>query len=249
MPRRFPLSLLIALLLALPGLASAQALRIAAAASLSEAFKGIAQRFEALHPGVALSVEFGASGQLLQRAAGGAPFDVLASADEQGLRQAAPQLQAGSAQVFAHNALVLVAPIGSEAVNAPADLLRVARIAIGNPATVPVGRYAQQALNSFGLWEPLQQRLRLAADARQVLDWLLRGEVDAGLVYRSDALRHVARLRVVTELGGHEPIRYATAVLQRSRQPALAAQFVAFLHSAEARAILRRNGFSVSAAP
>ena len=244
MPWRLLSSLLLAALL-LPAQTLAQTLRVAAASSLSEAMQRIAQGFEREHPGVALRCEFAASGQLLQRIAGGATFDLFISADEASMKTAAPYLQPGSEQIVASNTLVLVVPASNQTVTGPADLIRVPRIAIGDPATVPVGWYARQALQQFGLWETLQRRLRLAADAQQVLSWMLEGQADAALAYRSDALRHASRLRVVSELGGHEPIRYWLGQLRRSAQPALARQFTAYLRGAEARDILRRHGFSV----
>lgn len=243
--RRHLLLLLLGVLLPLPALA--QTLRVAAASSLAESLQRIGADFEARHPGARLSYEFAASGQLLQRIAGGAAFDLVISADEQGMKKAAPYLLAGSEQLVASNALVLVVPSGNESVYAPADLLRLPRIAIGEPGSVPVGWYARQALQQFGLWESLQPRLRLAVDARQVLVWVLEGQVDAALLYRSDALRHGQRLRVVSELGGHAPIRYWLGLVRQGAQPTLARQFAGYLRGAEARAVLRRQGFSVSA--
>lgn len=239
--------LLFAVSLLLPAQALAQTLRVAAASSLRDPMLRIAENFERAHPGVQLRCEFAASGQLLQRVAGGAAFDLFISADEASMKTAAPYLHAGSAQFIASNALVLVVPASNQTLTGPADLSQVLRVAIGDPATVPVGWYARQALQQFGLWETLQPRLRLAADAQQVLSWMLEGQADAALAYRSDVLRHASRLRVVSELGGHEPIRYWLGLVRRGEQPALARQFADYLRGAEARAVLRRHGFSVSA--
>lgn len=238
--------LLLPLLLALPWLASAQPLTVSAAASLTDAFKALAPRFEATRPGVTLRFNFAASGVLLQQIAQGAPVDVFASADADTLDRAEARrlLLPGTRRDFASNALVLVAPTGSPLAGL-GELARpgVKRIAAGKPASVPVGRYTRQALEAAGLWVPLQPKLVWADNVRQVLDYVARGEVEAGFVYRSDAEPARDRVTVVATVAGHAPIRYPAAAVADSRQPALARAFVDFLGSAEARAVLARHGF------
>ncbi len=239
--------LLASLSLALPLLASAQTLTVSAAASLTDAFKQIAPRFEATRPGVTLRFNFAASGVLLQQIAQGAPVDVFASADQPTMdRGAAQQLIAtDTRRDFAANSLVLIAPAQGAAPAALADLAQpqIRRIAVGKPASVPVGRYTQAALEDARLWAPLQPKIVFADNVRQVLDYVSRGEVDAGFVYRTDAEIAKDRLRILLTVGGHAPVTYPAAVVADSRQAALARDFVAFLTGAEAQAILARYGF------
>ncbi|WP_457447886.1 molybdate ABC transporter substrate-binding protein [Roseateles sp. P5_E4] len=237
---------LLLLLTALPLLASAQQLTVSAAASLTDAFKEIAPRFEAVKPGATLRFNFAASGVLLQQIAQGAPVDVFVSADQETMNRSADQqlIATGTRRDFASNTLVLVAPPDSP-VKRVTDLTlpAVKRIAVGKVASVPVGRYTQQALGTAQLWSALSPKLVFADNVRQVLDYVARGEVEAGFVYRTDAEIAKDKLRVVAAVGGHTPITYPAAVVAGSRQAALARDFVAFLGGAEAQGILAKYGF------
>ncbi len=234
------------LLLLLPLSVQAQELTVSAAASLADAFKALAPGFEAAHPGVKLRFNFAASGQLLQQIAQGAPVDVLASADEATLERAAAQglIAPDSRRLFAGNALVLVTPPGSTLGTLQAlQQGSVKRIAVGKPATVPAGRYAQQALESARLWQALQPKIVPADNVRQVLDYVARGEVEAGFVYRSDALTARERVRLAMTVDGHAPVRYPVAVVAASRQARAAQAFVDYLLGSAAQAQLRQRGF------
>jgi molybdate transport system substrate-binding protein len=237
---------LAALLLGASAWAHAQTLTVSAAASLGDAMKAIAPLFEAQQPGVRLRFNLAASGVLLQQLAAGAPIDVLVTADEETLDRATAQrlIDPATRRVLATNALVLVAPAGSnlaglDALTGPG----VKRIALGKPGSVPAGRYAQQALEARGQWAPLQGKLVPADNVRQVLDHVARGEVEAGFVYATDAASAAGKVRVVATVGGHTPIRHPVAVASDAGQPALARAFVQFLASPAAQALLRQQGF------
>jgi molybdate transport system substrate-binding protein len=246
-PWRF-LSILLAVAL-MPGLAAAQQqLTVSAAASLTDAFKELGPKFEAAKPGTTVRFNFAASGVLLQQIAQGAPVDVFASADPETMDRGAAQklVDAATRRDFARNALVLVEPLqGGTGLRTLADLARpgVHRIAVGKTATVPVGRYTRQVLEAAGLWAVLEPKFVQADSVRQVLDYVARGEVEAGFVYRTDAAAMGTKLRVVLAPGGGAPVRYPAAVVVDSRQKALAGDFVAFLSSDAARNVLARHGF------
>ncbi|WP_458232309.1 molybdate ABC transporter substrate-binding protein [Roseateles sp. P5_E8] len=239
--------LLLALSVALPLLASAQQLTVSAAASLTDAFKEIGPRFEASKPGATVRFNFAASGVLLQQITQGAPVDVFASADQETMNRGAEQklIAADTRRDFASNTLVLVTPPGSP-VKSVRDLALadVKRIAIGKVASVPVGRYTQQALESTQLWAPLQAKLVFADNVRQVLDYVSRGEVEAGFVYRTDAELAKGKVVIAMTVGGHAPVTYPAAVVADSRRAALARDFVSFLGSTEAQTILAKYGFA-----
>jgi len=239
--------LLLALWLAtLPLFAAAQQLTVSAAASLTDAFKAMAPRFEASRPGVTLRFNFAASGVLLQQIAQGAPVDVFASADQETMNRAAGQklIAADTRRDFASNSLVLVTP-PSGSVKGLGDLVLadVRRIAVGKPASVPVGRYTQEALEHAQLWTALNPKFVFADNVRQVLDYVSRGEVEAGFVYRTDAELLKDKVRIALTVGGHAPVTYPAAVVADSKQSAVSRDFVAFLGGAEAQAILARYGF------
>ncbi|MBU4609805.1 molybdate ABC transporter substrate-binding protein [Achromobacter sp. GG226] len=238
----------LAILAALPLTATAAELTVSAAASLTNAFKEIAPRFEAAHPGDTVRLNFAASGTLLQQIDQGAPADVFASADQPTMDRAAQQtlIDPASRRDFVSNRLVMVEPAqGGKGLAALADLQQpgVQRIAVGKTATVPAGRYTQAVLEHAGLWSTLQPKFVQADNVRQVLDYVSRGEADAGFVYRTDAALMKDRVRVALTTQGHEPIRYPVAVVAASRQQPLAQAFIDFLVTPQARQILDKYGF------
>jgi molybdate transport system substrate-binding protein len=125
------------------------------------------------------------------------------------------------------------------------DLPALPRVAIGNPALVPAGMYAQESLQSLGLWDALEAQLLYGETVRQVLAWVEAGEVPAGIVFVTDA-QTSQRVQVAAEIPSelHTPIRYPIAVLRESHAPELAASFVAFVTGPEGQAILANEGFS-----
>jgi molybdate transport system substrate-binding protein len=234
--------------LALPLWAGAQQLTVSAAASLTDAFKEIGQRFEAGKPGTTVRFNFAASGVLIQQITQGAPVDVFASADQETMDRGIAQkvIDADTRRDFAANTLVLIVPAQeSPSVAKVADLGQpgVKRIAIGKLASVPVGRYTKQALEAAGTWAALEPKFVYADSVRQVLDYVARGEADAGFVYRTDAALMPEKVKVAQAVEGHAPVRYPVAVVSESRQKALARDFVAFLSGTEGQAILARFGF------
>ncbi|MCG3188742.1 MAG: Molybdate-binding protein ModA [Burkholderiaceae bacterium] len=244
MPRLFAALLIAAL--ALP--AHAAELTVSAAASLTNAFKELAPRFEADHPGTKVLVNFGSSGALLQQMANGAPVDVFASADQETMDQAQRKglVLAAQRRNFVSNALVVIVP--AKAAHGPkalGDLAGAAyqRIAIGLPASVPVGRYTQGVLEAAGLWAAIEPKMVGANTVRQALDYVARAEVDAGFVYATDAALMPERVQVAFTAPTTMPILYPVAPLTASANPALAMRFVDFLGSPAAQAVLARYGF------
>jgi molybdate transport system substrate-binding protein len=228
--------------------AQAQTLTISAAASLTDAFKELGPKFEAANPGLTLRLNFAASGVLIQQIRQGAPVDVFVSADEQTMSRGIDEhlLDGASRKDFATNTVVLVTPtLGAPALAQLDDLSRpeVRRIAIGKLETVPVGRYTKQGLEAAKLWTTLGPKYVYADSVRQVLEYVARGEVEAGFVYRTDAALMPDKVRIVGTLEHHTPVRYPAAVVADARNPVAAAAFVAYLLSPAAQAILAKYGF------
>lgn len=230
------------------GAAPAAELTVSAAASLTDAFKEVGAAFMAAHPGTKVQLNFAGSGALLQQIANGAPVDVFASADEETMDAAERRqlIRPGSRADFASNALVVV--VERDATIVPrtlADLAQpsVRRIAIGVPASVPVGRYAHAVLERAGLWPQVEAKTVGAQSVRQALDYVARGEVDAGFVYATDAASMPGRVRVAFTVPTPVPVRYPIAVVAASREPVQAQAFAAYVLAAPAQAILRRHGF------
>ena len=226
----------------------AQELTVSAAASLTNAFPEIGQLFEKQHPGTKIIFNFAASGPLLQQIAQGAPVDVFASADRKTMDQAQEKglIVPASRKNFVSNTLVLIVPQASRlALSGPKDLVSAAvkRVAVGNPANVPAGRYTEKALTQAGLWETLQPKLIMGESVRQVLDYVSRGEVDAGLVYATDAAIAKGKVKTVAQVRGHQPIVYPVALVAASPKQALAQEFLNCLFAPDSVAILSKYGF------
>lgn len=230
------------------GSVSAQELVVSAAASLTNAFKELAPLFEAQHPGSKVLLNFAASDALVQQVAKGAPADVLACADQESMDKADTQklLTPGSRQNFAGNSLVLIVPSDSAlAIHTVADLTQasVKRIAMGNPASVPAGRYTQQALEQGKLWAALESKAIYALSVRQSLDYVARGEVDAGFVYNTDAAVQKDKVRVMSTVPSAVAITYPIAAVAVSKNAVLAQQFINYTVSPAGQAVLGRYGF------
>ncbi len=227
---------------------SAQDLTVSAAASLSNAFKDVAAKFEAAHPGVSIKLNTAASGVLLQQINQGAPVDVFASADQATMDRAAQQslIDTASRRNFVSNSLVLVQPKDHAYTVKTLDDLKsdkVRRIAVGKPETVPAGRYTEQSLTAAKLWDVLQPRIVYAENVRQVLDYTSRGEVDVGFVYRTDAILKKQDVVIQLTAGNHAPLTYPIAVVSQSKEKALAQKFLDYLATPPAREILDGYGF------
>ncbi len=222
---------------------------VSAAVSLRDAFREIGNQFER-RAGARINFNFGASGALQKQIESGAPVDVFASAGMPQMDALATQglIVPETRRDFARNTLVLIVPGDSTSgINTFADLggPKITRLAVGNPKTVPVGQYAEQALTRLGLWQGLVPRLILAEDVRQALDYVARGEVEAGIVYASDVRATGDRVRTVATApaDSHDPILYPIAVVRASSRQADARAFIDAVISDEGQRILENYGF------
>ncbi len=231
--------------------AAAHEITISAAISLKNAFEEIGKIFTKGNPVVKVNFNFGASGDLARQIEAGAPVDIFASAaskdmddiDRKGL------LAANSRKDFARNTVVLIKPVHSPiGLSSLKDLLRgeVKRIAVGNPKTVPAGRYAEEALRHFSLWEALKDKLVFGENVRQVLDYVARNEADAGLVYSTDAAVRGTDVKIVEKLppDSHQPVIYPIGVIKGTKEEPSARTFVDSVISPEGQKILSQYGFT-----
>jgi molybdate transport system substrate-binding protein len=249
---RLMLHLGIALLTVLLGVGPghAQELTFSVAVSMKEAVEELGRGFMASRHGVVLRYNFGSSGELQKQIEAGAPIDLFISAAQRQMDELQHKgiIVPSSRRNFARNVLVVIKPADSKLdITKPGDLLdsRVGKIVIGNPKTVPVGQYSEESLKAVGLWERVQPKLVLAENVRQALDYVARGEVDAGFVYTTDA---AVRLTQVVEAfrpaeDSYRPVVYPVAVIAASKQHALAQAFINLLIGREGQAVLARLGF------
>jgi len=228
--------------------AMAQELIVSAAASLTDAFSDIEPAFEKAHPGVDVVMNFASSGALYRQIEQGAPADVYASANPKWMKKAVDKgfVDKSDVQVFARNSLVLATPSDNLAgVKNLNDLVskKVMSIGIGTPETVPAGQYAKGALVARKLYEKMTNKMIFGESVRQVLDYLSRGEIDCGFVYRTDAVKAGDKVRIIEEIPLEKPVTYPISVLKEAVAPDMAAAFVKFVRSHEGMSLLEGRGF------
>lgn len=231
--------------------ASAQEITVSAAASLQNAMRDIGTAYQGAHPGSKVNFNFAASGPLLAQIAQGAPVDVFASADVETMdkAQARSLIKADTRVNFAANDLVLVSPTSQAAsLKTLADLKRpgIVHIAVGTPATVPAGRYAQAALEAQGLWADLTPKFVFAENVRQALNYVSRAEAEAGFVYRTDALIDKDKVRIDLVVPTTKPVLYPIALVAATKNAAAAGEFLKFVAGAQGQAVLGKHGFSAA---
>jgi molybdate transport system substrate-binding protein len=245
--------LLAALLVTAPGgLRAAGVVHVHAAASLRDVLKEIHQSRAA---GVNVIASFGGSNALARQIVEGAPGDVFFSADEQSMDvvEQAGLVVPGTRTALLSNALVVVAATDRDlAVTSAADLAQpaVTRVALADPASVPAGRYARAHLERAGAWEAVAPKVVPTENVRAALAAVESGNVDAAIVYETDA-RLSDRVRVVARVPADQvpPIRYVACVLASAQDHGQATAFLGFLKSETAAAIFRKHGFVVLPSP
>jgi molybdate transport system substrate-binding protein len=221
--------------------------------SLKNAFAEIGKMYESQH-GVPVIFNFAASGALARQIIGGAPVDVFASAAPKDMDEIADQglIFPETRLNFAGNRVVLVVPVDAP-VDTPAVLDSfeglaagaIRRIAAGNPKTVPAGRYADEVFRYYGIDDAIAGKLIFTENVRQALDYVARGEVDAGVVYGTDAAaeKHWVRIAAVAAAASHRPVVYPIAVLKDTHNKTAAMAFIEILLSPEGKKILLDQGF------
>ncbi|TFH04617.1 MAG: molybdate ABC transporter substrate-binding protein [Methanosarcina sp.] len=226
---------------------------VSAAASLTEAFTDIAREFEAAHPDTKVELNLAGSGTLRMQIEGGAPIDVFSSAsqDHMDLLSKENLIENSSRKDFATNTLVMVVPEknGSETPKSLEDLNAdsVEKIAIGDPESAPVGKYAKQAFEDAGVWDELEGKVILAENVKQVLTYVETGEVDAGFVYMTDAESGRKDLYEITyTVPVNESISYPIAVVSESANKEEAQEFVDFVTGTRGQEILAEYGFNAA---
>lgn len=227
-------------------------LLVSAAASLKDAMEEIKTVYKQSKPNVNISYNFGASGALQQQIEQGAPADIFISAAKKQMDALEQKglLLPGTRDNLANNSLVLVVPSNSTSVTSFNTLTnaKVKRIAIGEPRSVPAGQYGEQVLKNLNLLQQVKPKLVYGNNVRQVLAAVESGNADAGLVYATDAkITNKVKVAVVASEKSHSPIVYPMAVLKNTKNPDVAKDFVKFLSSSPAQAVLKKYGFIVQA--
>jgi molybdate transport system substrate-binding protein len=240
-------------LLFAPLTARAQELTVFAAASLTDAMKDIsAQWAQAGHQPLRMS--FGSSSTLARQIEQGAPANLFASADQKWMDYLADKklIVPETRRDLLGNDLVLIVPADRPqhvTIGPNFDLVGMlganGRLATGDPAHVPVGIYAEQALKKLGIWDAVSARLARTDDVRSALLLVERGEAPAGIVYATDAaVSKAVMVAGVFPASSHDPVSYPFAVIRSGDTPEARA-LMAYLSGPEARAVFVKRGFKV----
>jgi len=241
------ISIVISILAGTPAL-RAETVTVFAAASLTESLREIATAYEK-QSGDRIVFNFAASGPLVRQIEEGAPADIFFSADEAKMNDAGNKdlLVTSSRRSLLSNLLVVVATSDSTlALAVPKDLASpgVKHVALGDPETVPAGTYAKAYLAKLGIWAAVEKRVVPCENVRAVLAAVESGNVDAGIVYKTDATLS-KKVKIAFEVAAADgpKISYPLALLKGSPQPAAARKFLDYLAGREAAGIFTRKGF------
>ncbi|MDN4524624.1 molybdate ABC transporter substrate-binding protein [Fictibacillus sp. NE201] len=224
-------------------------LTISAAASLSDALKDVQKRYEKVHPNVKLHFNFGASGTLQQQISQGAPADLFFSAAEDKFNVLVKSglINKSEGINLVGNEVVLVIPKDSDTkISSFTELSKpsIKKISIGTPEAVPAGAYAEETFKNMKLWDSLQPRLVYAKDVRQVLSYVETGNVDAGVVYKTDALIS-KKVKIVDSADPktHSPIVYPVGIIKDTKHKKEAKAFYKYLQKPSTVKVLENYGF------
>jgi molybdate transport system substrate-binding protein len=221
---------------------------VSAASSLTDSLNVLKEVYQSKHHGDTVIFNFGASGALEKQIETGAPVDVFisASAKEMDVLQQKHLILDGSRKNLLSNEMVLIVPKSNKAaIHKFSDLVKARRLVMGDPSFVPAGQYAKEILQFQGLFGLLKDRLVYGGNVRQVLEYVARDEVDAGLVFSTDAAIMNDRVEVVAMAPreSHAPILYPAAVLKNSTQSQVGREFMDFISGPEGMKDFSRYGF------
>ena len=232
-----------------PVLAAPETLTIAAANSLRDAFRQLLPLFEAQNKDINVRVIYSPSQTLTKQIEEGAPVDVFLPSQIEEIDQLEKKglVIQGTKRVYAATSLVLIAsPEFPASITSIQDLrtIPIRYIAIGDPKTSSVGKVAAQYFSYSKLDSQLKSQFVYGEHSRAVLDLVAKGEADIGVVYRTDAVSN-KKIRILDEapVGSHQPVHYGVAAVWTAKNIPAAGDFINFLETPKAQALLKEHGF------
>lgn len=222
---------------------SVDTITISAAASLQDALNEAIEEYNKDND-INIDVNYGGSGALREQILKGAPVDLFISASQDDFKKVEGEDLIIEKKDYLENKLVLIRPDDSTTVNSIADLKNAEQIAIGEVDTVPAGKYAKEAFTSLNIFDELEDKYIYASDVRAVLTYVAQGEVDAGVVYETDAKTEEDNVDIVDEFGKdtHKPIIYPIGTLSDSKE---VKAFYDFLNEDSTLEIFKKYGFTI----
>jgi len=244
-------TILATIIVFLAGTAFCGEISVSAAISLKNAFEEIGRTYEQNNKDEKIIFNFGGSGDLKKQIEGGAPVDIFASAAQKDMNDLSEKslIIKDSRINFASNSVVLVKSAASKImISSFNDLAKpeVKKISIGNPASVPAGKYAKEVLLHYDLWTKLEGKAVLAENVRQALDYVARNEVDAGIVYETDAMAVPKDVVIAAKApaDSHSPVIYPAALVASGKNQEASKRFLDVLGSEKGMEILKKYGFT-----
>ena len=222
---------------------------LSAAASMQDVLQEIKQLYLAEYPDAKITFNFGSSGSLQHQIEQGAPIDIfISAAPEQMNTLAAKELLLNDTRYnLVKNRMVLVTSKKNQAINDFSDLATasIERVALGEPNSVPAGKYAQEILINLDLINEIQSKAVYGKDVRQVLNYVATGNIEAGIVYRTDTATN-KKVRIVSTAPSitHSPAIYPIAVVKDSNHPEAAKQLLEFLFTPLVQKTFAKYGFT-----
>ncbi|MBF0548562.1 MAG: molybdate ABC transporter substrate-binding protein [Candidatus Riflebacteria bacterium] len=225
---------------------------VSSAISLKNVLETVKKSFEEKNSDIRILFNFGASGALANQIMNGAPADLFISADIKDVRKLDENnfLATGTAGSFLENRLVFIVPASSaQDISTLQDLTKAEfkHISIGNPRTTPAGRYAEESLRHFKVYEAVRERLILCENVRQALDYVVQGEVDGGFVYVTDIQTNSKGIRksMMIPSEAHSPIIYGIGIVKSTKERSSVDKLVDFLCQSESQKIFAEAGFII----
>lgn len=235
-----------AMVLCLSSALFAAEINLSVAASLKEVLNELSDGYAKKHPGVSLKKNYGASGALAKQIENGAPADIFISANTEWMDYLKSKKLADekSINIFTYNMLVFAGKPELK-ISSLQDVVKLEKIAIGSPKSVPAGEYAMAAFKKAGINKQLEKKLVMAKDVRECLLYAERGEVDGAFVYKTDAqMAKTAKILFTVQQEYYPRVTYPMALTIAGAKNRDAAAFFAYLHGDEAKAVLSKYGFA-----
>ena len=228
-------------------------LTVSAAASMQDALSEVAKAYQAEYPNTKITYNFASSGTLTQQIKQGAPVDIFISANEKFMDELEKKklLISKTRKDFLKNNVVLIVP-KKDNINNISNFQQltnsnIKRFSIGEPESVPAGQYAKQVLDNLEIYDQIKPKTVFAKNVRQVLSYVESGNVDAGIVYATDAKISNKVIVVATASeNNHKPIIYPVAAIKRSKNPEAASYFIQFLFNDSAKNTFNKYGFQIA---
>ena len=228
---------------------SGKTLRLVAAASMEKVFtQKLIPLYQQKHPEIKIEGVYDASGKLQAQIESGLAADVFISAANKQMNALSDKgyMDKSTVKPLLENKLVLIVPKSGSEIKGFNDFSKAKHPAIGDPASVPAGQYAKEALSKLDQWDAIQSKVSLGTNVTQVLNWVAEGSADAGLVYATDTALLKDKVTVVAEAPAvslKKPVIYPIGVLAKAPQAEAAKDFAAFLQTEEAMKIFAAYGF------